>query len=497
KRDNPGGTEGNLNGALAELIVYDAALDDAARSQVEQALCARYGVVPYEAETLVVTRVIPGDHAVTVDWLAPDLPAIEAYVVEVKLRYAPWEEAVATRVPSGDTSTTCGGLMNHADYAVRVAAVDAAGARLASSGPRLMSPAEAPGVTIDYIHQDESHFLSKGVYVGSPSIARLPDGRFVASHDLFGCGSYDFSRVFRSADGGATWQHVADVEQAFWGTLFVHRGTLYLIACSERFGDIVLHASKDGGETWQRPAVLASGEYHKAPVPVTHHDGRLWCCVELHDCPGWSAVALSVPEDADLMAPANWTVSAPLGYSAEWQPEGWNPQHAHISEGNAVVDPAGNLLDILRYNPPPHSGKAVVLDIAPDGRTLQFSHLMELNGSLTKFTIRRHPDTGVYWALVNRVPEPRDGLWAVRNILTLVRSDDLEEWTPVYDVLRDDRKTAPQYTGFQYIDWLFDGDDIVFVSRTAYNGAHTFHDANHLTFHRIEGFATLPHRVGP
>ena len=46
--------------------------------------------------------------------------------------------------------------------------------------------------------------------------------------------------------------------------------------------------------------------------------------------------------------------------------------------------------------------------------------------------------------------------------------------------------------GFQYPDWQFAGDDIVAVSRTAYDdgvgGAHNYHDANFLTFHRISGF---------
>ena len=162
-----------------------------------------------------------------------------------------------------------------------------------------------------------------------------------------------------------------------------------------------------------------------------------------------------------------------------------------------MVDPQGKLLNILRYNAPPHYGKVVVLDIAPDGRSLSFHGTFDFHGSLTKFTIRRHPTTGVYWSLVNRVPEPRDGQRAVRNVLTLVKSRDLRRWTPVRDVLRDDRETAPKYTGYQYIDWLFDGTDIIFASRTAYNGAHNFHDANHLTFHRVRNFAAGPVSVGP
>jgi predicted neuraminidase len=42
--------------------------------------------------------------------------------------------------------------------------------------------------------------------------------------------------------------------------------------------------------------------------------------------------------------------------------------------------------------------------------------------------------------------------------------------------------------GFQYVDWLFEGDDIIAVCRTAWDGAHNAHDANHLTFHRIADF---------
>jgi hypothetical protein len=49
-----------------------------------------------------------------------------------------------------------------------------------------------------------------------------------------------------------------------------------------------------------------------------------------------------------------------------------------------------------------------------------------------------------------------------------------------------------QRHGFQYVDWLFDGDDLVVVSRTAFDdvegGAHDYHDANYLTFHRVKDF---------
>jgi hypothetical protein len=45
-------------------------------------------------------------------------------------------------------------------------------------------------------------------------------------------------------------------------------------------------------------------------------------------------------------------------------------------------------------------------------------------------------------------------------------------------------------TGFQYADWQFDGDDLIYLVRTSYDGGHNYHDANRITFHRIEDFRT-------
>ncbi len=50
----------------------------------------------------------------------------------------------------------------------------------------------------------------------------------------------------------------------------------------------------------------------------------------------------------------------------------------------------------------------------------------------------------------------------------------------------------PNFHAFQYVDWDFDGDNIVFLSRTAHDdglgGAHNAHDANYTTFHRLDNF---------
>jgi hypothetical protein len=80
----------------------------------------------------------------------------------------------------------------------------------------------------------------------------------------------------------------------------------------------------------------------------------------------------------------------------------------------------------------------------------------------------------------------------VRNTLALLCSANLRDWELRCVVLHHpDAKRR----GFQYVDWLFDGDDLVAVSRTghddAWGGALKAHDANYLTFHRVSRFRTL------
>ena len=84
---------------------------------------------------------------------------------------------------------------------------------------------------------------------------------------------------------------------------------------------------------------------------------------------------------------------------------------------------------------------------------------------------------------------PQEGPELYRNILSLSVSDDLINWEVIKEL---QRHPDPKYHAFQYVDWDFDGDDIVYASRTAYDddygGANRAHDANFLTFHRIEKF---------
>jgi hypothetical protein len=143
-------------------------------------------------------------------------------------------------------------------------------------------------------------------------------------------------------------------------------------------------------------------------------------------------------------------------------------------------------VDILRTGLS-HGDRAAIVHVSEDGLSTAFdpaADLIDFPGGNTKFTIRYDPVSRRYWSLVNPQKNPP----AQRNILALTSSSDLRHWTIASVILQnpDTEKTA-----FQYVDWQFDGSDIIAVSRTAFGGAHTYHDANFLTFHRIANFRAL------
>jgi hypothetical protein len=346
-----------------------------------------------------------------------------------------------------------------------------------------------PGVVID-------HSPAKtGIYIGSLSIAVLPNGHYVASHDFFGPGTkMKRTAVFRSEDAGKTWRKLTELDGQFWSSLFVHKGALYIIGASRRYGQAIIRRSTDGGKTWTTPkdqrsgVLIADGEYHCAPIPVVVHGGRIWRAMEDRNPPeGWGtnfrSFVMSADVDSDLLNAKSWTLSNRLRFDPVWPGRAW-------LEGNTVITPDNKLVNILRVESQ-DAEIAAVVHISQDGKSVFFDpekDFIDFYGGTNKFTIRYDSKTNRYWSLVNKQKNPR----AYRNILALVSSPDLRTWGVESLILQhpDSEKHA-----FQYIDWLFEDEDIIAVSRTAYDdglgGAHRAHDANYLTFHRIENFRQL------
>lgn len=350
-------------------------------------------------------------------------------------------------------------------------------------------------------------------YIGSPSLVVLPNGDYVASHDFFGPESSEWSqaetRIFRSRDKGKSWKKISEIKGAFWSSLFVNNGVLYLLGPDRHHGSVMIRKSTDGGKRWTVPTnkengVLLTGEYHCAPMPVISYKGYLWRPMETAFGPvrewgkRYGAMVMSAPVDADLLNAKSWITSGAMLYDNSYMDGnfgGW-------LEGNFVVDKEGRMWDILRVdNKKSFDEKAAMVALSEDQKQMNFNPstgFIPFDGGSKKFVIKYDSVSQYYWTLTNSIPRkyrdeyPDRNPATFRNVLMLRRSYDLIHWEDVKVILEHPDVI---HHGFQYVDFLFEGNDILFLSRTAFfdgkENAHNNHDANYLTFHKISDFRNL------
>lgn len=350
-------------------------------------------------------------------------------------------------------------------------------------------------------------------YIGSPSLVILPNGDYVASHDFFGPESSEWSqaetRIFRSRDKGKSWKKISSIRGAFWSSLFVNNGILYLLGPDRHHGSVMIRKSTDGGRHWTQPAnkengVLLTGEYHCAPMPVINYKGYLWRPMETAFGPvrewgkRYGAMVMSAPVDADLLKAKSWKTSEAMLYDNSYL----NGNFGGWLEGNFVVDKDGQMWDILRVdNKKSFDEKAAMISLSEDGKQKSFdpaTGFINFDGGSKKFTIKYDSVSNYYWTLTNSIPQkyrdeyPDKNPATFRNVLMLRRSYDLKHWEDVQVILEH---SDVIHHGFQYVDFLIEGKDILFLSRTAFfdgkENAHNNHDANYLTFHKIADFRSI------
>src|SRR5262249_23827527 len=146
-------------------------------------------------------------------------------------------------------------------------------------------------------------------------------------------------------------------------------------------------------------------------------------------------------------------------------------------EGNVVFTPEGKVMDILRVDTSRLPEKAALMDVSADGREVTFdsnSGFIDMLGGAKKFTIRRDPTDGAYWTIASIASGTDSDAGvplkpgAIRNTLALMQSQDLRTWN-VRARLMHHPEVA--HHGFQYVDWQFEGEDLVAVCRTAFDDA--------------------------
>ena len=367
---------------------------------------------------------------------------------------------------------------------------------------RLARCGKPVGNIVTYLHPEDKAYSFSGQYLCSPSLVWHPDGFLLASMDLFEARRpQNLTLIYRSDDEGETWHYVSELYPCFWGKMFIHKGELYMLSVSTEYGDLLIGKSTDGGKTFGAPTVLLRGAchveedgIHKNPQNMIYHNGRIYGTLEwgAWTTGGHAPMVMSCDVDDDLLVAENWHFSEPVKYNPDWEGLPKGNSFGNL-EGTLVVFPDGHLYNVMRYdmryfNPDRGLIMAYRVNEEDPDAPLQYSHTIEFMGNNAKFMIKKDEVSGKYYTIATRQTEERS-IWA-RNLLSLMSSDDMKQWNVVCDLF-DYRDRDPQYTGFQYVDFEIEGNDIIYLCRTAINRAHNFHDSNYSTFHRIKDFREI------
>ena len=457
--------------------------------------CSSWSFAPYkpfffETPGIYICRISPYEDAIHFDWLCDNEGEFKIFLKE--------RETEIFNLVGITTEKTfrIENLNNDTEYAFYVECGEQkSSVRLARTGPTI-------GITVNYLHPEDPEYIFSGKYLCSPSLVRHPDGYLLASMDLFaGSHPQNLTLIYRSDDDGQTWHYVSELCPCFWGKMFIHNGALYMLACSTEYGDLLIGRSDDGGKTFGMPTVLLRGScktpfegVHKNPQNVVKYKGRIY---ETLEWGAWAkgyhgAMVMSCDENDDLLKAENWHFTYPVKYDSNWPGVAEGESVGNI-EGTLAVAPDGNLYNIMRYTMDktvPRYGLvlAYLVNTEDPDAPLTYSHAIKLDGNDSKFMIKKDPKTGKYYTIICRILSYADA--DSRNLLSLMVSDDLNNWSLVCDVI-DKSKEDPKCNGFQYVDFEIEGDDIISLIRVGMNKPNNFHNTNYSVFYRIKNFRDL------
>ena len=361
-------------------------------------------------------------------------------------------------------------------------------------------------------------------------------------------GADHVGQIFISDDKGETWRYVC-ARNFSQQRIFEAGGKLWLLGHSD---DLVIYCSEDNGESWDDGSWLTEGQkWHQSACGMWIENGFVNLVMEHRiqpegeirsswDVASLAPVVLRARADADLHKRESWTFSNEVRFrdlidedALEYFGVPFYPSQLHRElgadgqylqmmcgwlESNLVritdpkhywYDPTGRTLHIFMRTHLAVSGycavmKAVIQDdgsiqvmpqLNPSGRKAVF---VPMPGGHNRFHVLWDEKSQLYW------------LVSVQSIDSMTRKELMSK--DRYNIPNDERHRLQLHFSKNMVDWCFagmlwvgptekhsvhytcvdvDGDDLVFVSRTADAQADSCHNNNMNTFHRVKNFRDL------
>lgn len=399
----------------------------------------------------------------------------------------------------------------------------AAGFPRAAKGQDVVAASPAP---FQPLAQDYTVVLAQDAdkirKLDSVGLAKLPDGRLIAVVTVEPKGP-NYVQVVESEDGGDTWRPTAQLPYNA-ATPFVHDGALYLFAHPKgtkpyREDDLMLLRSADGGRTWSDPVKLFEGHFWNVQTGMAIRDGHLYWSAD-----DYVATAKRGPRvfagdlSADLMDPKAWRMSNHVEFpglpDALLNPalKGNYPSQRMLEPNVILVNGRIRVLACVKPLLQATTSLAAVFDLdESDGKfDLSFTQYHPMPGGQVKFCVQYDEVSQMFWATLNlaadgqdqfALKDPREqrggndypgGIGGNdRRFLMLYYGLDGLNWFPAGCIARAGRLAQ----SFMYPSHIFDGDDLLVVSRSSINGKNR-HDADACTFHRVRHFRRLAMNLG-
>ena len=362
----------------------------------------------------------------------------------------------------------------------------------ASGGIITVDAPEPPCTVIDKVTTLRNNTIN------NPAITILSDGSYLASQTF----SVTNGCVYKSADRGSTWTKISNQIRQSYCAVYEHSGALYMLGCDAVGGSFAVQKSTDGGYTWSANSVIFSKDgttdgYHGGSAPFVEKDGRVYRAMgerggETYNAAVdrvWGIVLLSASVSSDLTNPASWTMSNVLYYNRSWL----GVTSTRWEEPALVKKADGSLVIIARIDGTSDKEYAALIDVNSD-TSISFNRVFAMPGAGKRMTIAYDATSGKYWTLVSPFYSNTRSLYGLnpnqsRYSLELMSSTDLLTWTRERTCIYSDNAFNNSY---HYIDWRFDGDDLVSVFRLSMDEERGlplhYHDSNAFGYFRVRNF---------